>query len=245
MIYYFSATGNSEWVAHELAAKTGDMAVSIQSLLSGEKAVPAFRTGECLGLVFPIHAWRPPRVVLDFVQKLAFPKGVFVYAVCTMGETAGNALGFLQKFIALDSAYSLPMPNNYIVLSDRDKEIQIHRKISAAQQQIPRIAEGILARRKEFQVKKGPLPRLLTSLIGGLFNKMCSDRKFRAESSCTACGLCVQLCALNNISLENRKPVWHGNCMHCMACLQHCPVQAIQYGHKTKHRSRYVFKAEI
>ena len=245
MIYYFSATGNSAWVAQKLASQTGDLAVNMLDFLKNGEAAVFPGAGERLGLVFPVHAWRPPRCVLDFVKTLRIPQGTFVYAVCTMGETAGNCIAFLQKQLPLNSAYSVQMPNNYILLGNRDGEQRISNKLSAAEKRIVEISEGIQAGREEFQIKRGILPALLTWGAGGLFNKFCGDRKFCVESSCTACGLCARLCAVNNIIIENGKPVWQGHCMHCMACLQNCPEKAIQYGRISKNRERYVCPAKI
>ena len=53
---------------------------------------------------------------------------------------------------------------------------------------------------------------------------------FRATGACIGCGKCVELCPLNNIHLENGKPVWGKNCTHCMACICYCPKEAIEYG---------------
>ena len=50
-----------------------------------------------------------------------------------MGETAGNAIAFLQKDLRINSAYSVQMPNNYILLGNRDSDLQITRKLSAAE----------------------------------------------------------------------------------------------------------------
>ena len=244
MIYYFSATGNSAWVAQKLASQTGDTAVNMLDFLKNGEATPSPAAGERLGLVFPVHAWRPPSCVLDFVKMLRIPQGTFVYAVCTMGETAGNCIAFLQKHLLLNSAYSVQMPNNYILLANRDSEQRIANKLSAAEKRIAEISEGILAGREEFQIKRGILPALLTCVAGGLFNKLCRDRKFRVDSTCSNCGLCERLCAVNNIILENGKPVWQGHCMHCMACLQNCPEKAIQYGRVTRNRERYVFPSK-
>ncbi len=36
---------------------------------------------------------------------------------------------------------------------------------------------------------------------------------FRATDACIGCGKCVELCPLNNIHLENGKPVW-GKTLH-------------------------------
>ena len=110
MIYYFSATGNSAWVAQKLASQTGETAVNMLDFLKKGETAAFPGAGERLGLVFPVHAWRPPRCVLDFVKMLRIPQGTFVYAVCTMGETAGNCIAFLQKHLLLNSAYSVQLP---------------------------------------------------------------------------------------------------------------------------------------
>lgn len=49
--------------------------------------------------------------------------------------------------------------------------------------------------------------------------------------------------SLNNIRLENGKPVWGKNCTHCMACICYCPKEAIEYGEKSKGKPRYHFEA--
>ena len=59
------------------------------------------------------------------------------------------------------------------------------------------------------------------------------------REECIGCGKCVRLCPLNNITLEEGKPVWHDNCTHCMACICHCPVEAIEYGNVSRGKRRY------
>ena len=122
MIYYFSATGNSKWAAEELARGTGDTALSITEIMKRGKLPPPVKSGETLALVFPVFAFAPPRLVIDFVRKLEVADDAFVYAVCTMGGAAGGTFRYLEKFIRLDSCYSIKMPSNYIVMSDREPE---------------------------------------------------------------------------------------------------------------------------
>jgi len=35
------------------------------------------------------------------------------------------------------------------------------------------------------------------------------------------------------------RPIWGGRCEACYACLNFCPVEAIQYGWLTRGRRRY------
>ncbi|MGN0984081.1 MAG: flavodoxin domain-containing protein [Gemmiger sp.] len=49
--------------------------------------------------------------------------------------------------------------------------------------------------------------------------------------------------AMNNITIQNGKPVWGGDCTHCMACICRCPTEAIEYGKKSLGKPRYHFEA--
>lgn len=54
-----------------------------------------------------------------------------------------------------------------------------------------------------------------------------ADKSFKTNHNCNGCGVCMNVCPANNISLVNSKPVWHHNCENCFACYQWCPSQAI------------------
>ena len=52
--------------------------------------------------------------------------------------------------------------------------------------------------------------------------------KFNADrSSCTRCGLCEDICPVNNITMEEF-PVTGNKCEYCMRCVSMCPVQPIR-----------------
>ena len=44
---------------------------------------------------------------------------------------------------------------------------------------------------------------------------------------CTGCGLCVDICPVNAIKVENEKAVISDECVGCGACVGQCPVGAI------------------
>jgi len=65
MIFYFSGTGNSAWVARQLAKRTGDVACDITTL----KELPNLDSDRQLGFVFPIYAWGAPEIMAEFAKK--------------------------------------------------------------------------------------------------------------------------------------------------------------------------------
>ena len=69
MILYFSCTGNTRWAAARLAEGLHDVAVNITTLPQ-EGAELRLAEGERLGFCFPVHGWRPPRYVRQFVSRL-------------------------------------------------------------------------------------------------------------------------------------------------------------------------------
>lgn len=48
----------------------------------------------------------------------------------------------------------------------------------------------------------------------------------KADSKCTACGLCVQKCPANAISAKDPKTTNKDRCISCMRCVSICPVHA-------------------
>ena len=69
MILYFSATGNSEYVAKRIAAETGDNVVSITDCY--KKQFFSFNEKyETLGIISPTYSWGLPIIVTEFLQRL-------------------------------------------------------------------------------------------------------------------------------------------------------------------------------
>ena len=40
--------------------------------------------------------------------------------------------------------------------------------------------------------------------------------------------------------MQKRKPIWSGNCIQCLSCINRCPTSAIEFKSKTKGKNRYV-----
>lgn len=242
MIYYFSGTGNSAWVAGEIAKVTGDVAQSLAPMLRGGETPPPVRAGEALGLVFPVYCWAPPPAVLDWTARLQVEDGAFVYGVCTMGLSAGDALRVLGRRVRLNAGWKIVMPANYAVLYNREPTRVIQEKIAAARARLPDICAAVRERRAEFDPPENLLARANSWLLAPFFRHLTTDRLFRVSNACTGCGRCAAVCPVDNVEMIDGRPRWRHRCQHCMACLQRCPAAAIDFWRLTQKRKRYAFE---
>ena len=97
MIYYFSATGNSQHVATRIAEAIGTQAQSIETASSEI----VLTDNEPLGFVTPTNWNELPVLVREFIRKaeIRLAKDNYVFAVATYG--------FLQGFVCEDARREL------------------------------------------------------------------------------------------------------------------------------------------
>jgi formate hydrogenlyase subunit 6/NADH:ubiquinone oxidoreductase subunit I/flavodoxin len=56
-----------------------------------------------------------------------------------------------------------------------------------------------------------------------------TDKSITVNDNCTGCGICSKICPVNNIRIENSKPIWLHRCEMCFACDEWCPQKAIHH----------------
>lgn len=264
MIFYFSGTGNTRWAAQKVAAATADRLVNIaEEMLAAETdqaSDPQFTytlaQDERIGFFFPVHGWRPPRLVLDFLDRLHLTNADshYAYVVCTAGDNVGEAVSILERRlqtmgIKIDSAISLIMPESYVGLPfmDVDTPAKEQCKKMEADNKLTRFIADIMECRSGVRdITIGHWPRINSRLIGSVFvKKLVTDRPFHVVADrCLHCGKCASVCPVANIHFEKGgEPSWlhNGKCLSCFACYHHCPTHAIEYGGRTKKKGQYYF----
>jgi ferredoxin len=162
------------------------------------------------------------------------------------GQVAATLLQLKKRMqtrgLSLSSGFELAMPSNYIPWGGPGPEEGQIRRIEAARKKIGSIAAAVAAGEGR-PVEKGPLWQ---NILFTWFNRLSfphvptMDRSFWVDEKCNACGICKAVCPSGNIEWrEEGRPVWLHNCEQCLACIQWCPQEAIQFGKKTPRYKRY------
>jgi ferredoxin len=248
MILYFSGTGNSRWVAMQLASLLEDIAHDIAETLKDV-------TDSKIIWVFPIYSWGLPPVVKQFIrnQRLKFHPETVHHMVCTCGDDIGFAHELWRKEIRKNhlgvagDAFSVIMPNTYTLMKGFDvdtPEIK-NQKLLAASDRVKYVARQISSHqsRQEFitDVTKGSWAWMKTHVIYPYFMRFCmSPKLFHATHDCISCGRCAKECPLHNIVMIERQPKWGGNCTMCLRCYHTCPQHAVAYGKATRCKGQYL-----
>lgn len=247
MIFYFSGTGNSRYLAYCLGESLGEE-VREMSFLAGPSAVQV--ADSRVVWVFPVHSWGLPKLVVEFMARVSAPASSRHFMVCSCGDDIGlthhqwrakvKARGWIPV-----GAYSVIMPNTYVLLPgfDVDSDDVACEKLSRVPSRIADISTRIQLGWEGDDVHPGALPGLKSKVFYPFFERfMQSPRPFRYNKSrCYGCGKCAAHCPVGNILLdESRRPGWGGNCTMCLSCYHVCPVHAVEYGSRTKNKGQYL-----
>lgn len=253
MIFYFSGTGNSEWLARYISKHTHDENVMFIPDEMGKTGLLEYRLkdSEPLGFVFPCYAWGVPKFIEEFIGQLAITNVSYLYFACTCGDDTGKTKEIFCDMVEkrgwkCSLGYAVQMPESYVNLPffDVDPKDKECRKITSALERANCICKDINSRvTDKFDTIPGGMKWLKSEVVRPFFNNvLITPKPFKVAEGCVGCGMCEQSCPLNNITLKDgATPQWGKDCVGCMRCYHSCPVKAIQWGWFTKGKGQYLY----
>lgn len=238
LIFYFTATGNSLYVARELAGESGHL-LSIPQIIKDEHL--DFEADE-IGFVFPDYAASAPLMVREFVSKAHF-KAQYIFSVITFGNFAANVADWWDDFCkekGLQNHYinTLLMVDNYLPVFDMNEQMKIDKKIS---ENLTQIVNDIASHREyvshvdaDDRMKEW-LKRLQESHF-----PMEAERLLRLNTeTCIACGTCAAVCPHGNFRMTDTYAEFSGSCEYCLACVHACPQKALTLERERNPQARF------
>ena len=227
MIFYFTGTGNSLYAAKQLDQEL----ISIPQAMHREEQT--YRA-DVIGIVCPVYGHEMPAMVKEFLKKAKFQTN-YLYLILTYGNIHGGAAELAQKELRsagknADYINTLKMADNYLPAFDMEEQTASEpgKKI---EEHLGRIREDIEEGKKWIQP---------ASKEDRAWHRKYLERQAAVPSDqwrhiydvteeCIGCGICTRVCPAGCIHLEKGRAVHTmENCQMCMACIHHCPQNAIR-----------------
>ena len=149
MVLYFSATGNTEYVARELARQLGDECINLLPRVKARDCSP-IHSDRPFVVCAPVYVCEMPRFLSQFLRELPHTGNREVYCIFTSGGYCGisgplaKSL-FRRKGMTYRGHAEVKMPRNYVAndsypMLERE---EIESRIRSARVQLGQIAEDI------------------------------------------------------------------------------------------------------
>ena len=240
MILYFSATGNSQYVADRLASALGQDAVSlVDCLRRGETSF----TDDTICVVSPTYFWGLPSIVKEFLAEAELHADYLCF-LATYGTTPGASDRMAGKAIrgrAIDAFYAVRMPDTWTPVFDLSTPEKVAAFSRTTEADIDAAIRGIRERHTNRRMSPRAPAFLAEWFAQPLYNgTIRKTAHLRLEEGCVGCGRCAANCPVQAIEMRERRPVWgKEKCAMCLGCLHRCPKFAIQYGGNTRRHGQY------
>lgn len=225
MVFYFTGTGNSLYIAKQIEENP----LSIPQIIHRKNQEYA---ADSIGIVAPVYGHEVPLMVKDFMQKAVFHTDYF-YMILTYGNRHGGAAELEKKFcdecgIAVNYIRVIMMADNWLPGFDMNEQKRIDKKV---EENLAVILDDLAAHKNGISEVTDE-DRIAHQQFLNRMSLMPADawqHLLRVTDDCSGCGICEKVCPSASVHMVNGKAVHiPGSCQTCLACAHACPQKAIQ-----------------
>ena len=247
MVFYFTATGNSLYVAKQL----DDAPISIPQVVHGDNLT--FQD-ETIGVVCPVFGHEAPPMVKEFLKKSTFWTDYF-YMILTYGNRHGGAAELAQDMCEqcdIQPAYinTVLMVDNFLPAFDMAEQVKLDKKV---EHQINAIQSDIVGRRHYIQPATETDRAAHQAFLA--YSATPPEERwkniYQVTDACIGCGICSKVCPAGCWTVQSGRAEYHSDgCQCCMACIHACPQKAIgmtisEINPNARYRNEHIGLSEI
>lgn len=248
--YYFSGTGNTLLVVKKMQETFEENEIKV-NLHKIEESNPAeVNLDHTIGIAFPVAFFSTYPFVWDFINALPQVNSTDIFMVDTLGGFSGGIVGTLREILKKKGynpigAKEIQMPTNIFFIQDnKTNENKVERGVQEARKYALDIinSESEWGRTPVFSEGMHAFSGILLRLTESNLHQKWFNFDVK-EEECRKCGICVKLCPLQNIMMEEGEYPEHGlNCQYCLRCTSFCPRHAIPCKFNYKGKTYHAFK---
>lgn len=249
MILYFSATGNSKYIAQELSMATGESMVPLKELVRNKDYVLTISDGEDFGVVMPTYWEGLPSILLDYLKQVNINlegNNHYCYFVATYGCDYGNILSTATKEFArfgiyFDSLYAARFVDTWSPMFNLKNKVKNQKAEENGRQETAQIVKWVINKEHGHNLPD-QMTKSQAECAKRTYDSLRKTSLFKVDSDkCIGCGLCSRQCPMEAISMKENRPVWvKSKCTLCLGCFHRCPAAAIDYDYSLRN-GQYVF----
>ncbi len=206
--YYFSGTGNTLLVIRKMKEVFESHGMEV-NLFRMEKTDPSeVNVSHLIGLGFPVAEQGTYPFVWDFISALPPAQGTRIFMVDTLLAFSGGAVGPVKKIVKAKGytpigAKEIRMPNNLFPgkIIPEKVEKKVRKRARRRRGNTPEDIPAGRSRWRRFPIVRTSLSRISRSEASWKFFKRFYPLEIDREK-CTKCGLCVTLCPVKNIKMN-------------------------------------------
>lgn len=231
VIYYFSGTGNSLRTAIKIAEGIGG--AEVVSVRCDPENVSA-ENANVIGFVCPVYEWDMPGTMKKFVKGLKINPNAYIFMIVTYIAIHGKSFETMEE-ILFDKKARL---NYGFALHCVASQCTAYAPFPPERFMIPYMEKNIKKISKEISERKDRTYPTMAWFMRKLYPKLMTpymeveqeyDKGFYTDERCEGCEICAKICPTQNITFQEKSPVWEHRCHGCMACVAYCPTKAIQF----------------
>lgn len=247
MVFYFTGTGNSLYIAKQIE----NAPISIPQAIHSEKQE---YSADSIGIVAPVYGHEVPSMVKEFLKNAVFHTDYF-YMILTYGNRHGGAAELAKKLcdecgISVHYINVIVMADNWLPGFDMNEQKKLDKHV---EENMAAILADLTARRNRI-AEVTDADRAAHRQFLDRMSRMPADawqHLLRVTEACVGCGICEKVCPSASVRVADGKAVHvPGGCQTCLACAHACPHRAIcltvpEVNPNARYRNEHVSLQEI
>ena len=232
---YFTGTGNTRYCVEKFIKRCDEVSQAVS--IEDENVLEQIARHDVIVLGYPTYFSNMPKIMRDFLcDNGECFRGEQVFIIATMAMFSGDGTGCAARLLRKYDAKILG--GLHLKMPDSIGDEKVLKRAKEANREIVEKADRKIAIAVEGFKKGSPMKEGLSifSHLAGLLGQRLwfygKTATYKQKPNvdmvrCNGCGICVGLCPMENMKLNNDRVNPSNRCTLCYRCFSQCPKKAL------------------